>query len=73
MRHIDVAHAALMEAGRPDLAEIIIGFDDEDERGFYLEVIDDDGLTEADWKLIGRAEDQARAFIKLVAAIGDIR
>lgn len=60
MRHIDVAHAALMEAGRPDLAEIIIGFDDDDGT-FYLEV-NDDILDEADWALVNKAENLGRQF-----------
>ena len=35
MRAVDVAHAALMEAGRPDLADEILWFEDD---GGYLEV-----------------------------------
>lgn len=62
MQHIDVAHAALMEAGRPDLAESIKGFEDED--GFYLES-DEWILTDDEWDLIIKAEVMARAFVGL--------
>ena len=60
MTPIDVAHAALMEAGRPDLAEIIVWID-EDEWS-HIEVTD---LIcgEPEWELIDRAENIARAFI----------
>jgi hypothetical protein len=62
MQHIDVAHAALMEAGRPDLAESIIGRDDDDGFGFFLEV-NDDIMTDDEWALINKAENMARQFI----------
>lgn len=58
MEPIDVAHAALLEAGRSDLAETIEGFEDED--GFYLES-DEWILTEDDWAVINKAEALARA------------
>lgn len=62
MRHIDVAHAALQEAGRSDLAEGILGWEDED--GFYLEY-EDDILNPDDWVVVDRAETMARAFVGL--------
>lgn len=63
MRPIDVAHAALLEAGRRDLADWIHGWEDED--GFYLEFDDDEILDEADWVLIERAENLARQSLGL--------
>ena len=66
LRAIDVAHAALMEAGRPDLAESIIGFDDDDGFGFYLEVnldILDRTPTDDDLTLIVKAENLARMSV----------
>jgi hypothetical protein len=62
MEPIDVAWAALVEAGRRDLALEITGW--EDEGGFYLEA-DRTILSAADWKLIDRAEDIARQSIGL--------
>jgi hypothetical protein len=58
---VDVAHAALMEAGRPDLAETIAWFP---ECGGHIEV-NTILLDEPDWELIDRAENIARAFIGL--------
>ena len=66
---IDVAHAALLEAGRPDLAEWIHGWEDED--GFYLEY-DDDILDESDWAVIDKAETLARQSIGLGPRIREI-
>jgi hypothetical protein len=63
MEPIDIAHAALLEAGRPDLADCIIGF--EDEQGFYLEVMDELGADELD--IVNRAETLARGFVGLPA------
>lgn len=62
MRPVDVAHAALMEAGRPDLAELIVWFDDE--HGGYIEVTDEI-MSEADYVLIDRAETLGREFVGL--------
>ncbi len=64
MAPIDVAHAALMEAGRRDLAEWIHGWEDAD--GFYLEY-DDHILSDADWAIIDRAETIARMSVGLTA------
>ena len=58
----DVAHAALLEAGRPDLAVEIIAH--EDEGGPYLEY-DEDILDEDDWALITKAETIGRAAVGL--------
>ncbi len=57
---IDIAHAALCEVGRRDLADTIRGYVDED--GFYLEC-DDWILSAADWSLIDKAETLARASV----------
>jgi hypothetical protein len=57
---VNVAYAALTEAGRPDLAESVLGF--EDEGGFYLEV-NDFVLSEDEWALIDKAEQLARHAI----------
>mgnify|MGYP001769726114 CR=1 FL=1 len=62
MRPVDVAHAALMEAGRPDLAELIVWFDDE--HGGYIEVTDEI-VSEPDYVLIDRAETLGREFVGL--------
>jgi hypothetical protein len=62
MAPIDVAHAALLEAGRGDLAECVIGFEDED--GFYLELFDD-LTTKADLVVVDRAEAMARRSVGL--------
>jgi hypothetical protein len=62
MTPVDVAGAALCEAGRQDLAQMIVWFDDE--HGAYIEV-PDYILTEADWALVDRAETIARMFIGL--------
>lgn len=62
MRPVDVAHAALMEAGRPDLAELIVWFDDE--HGGYIEVTDEI-VSEDDYVLIDRAETLGRQFAGL--------
>jgi hypothetical protein len=67
----DVAHAALMEAGRPDLAELIAWFPGD---GGYLEA-NDDILDEADWSIISKAETLARASIgmpPIVRGIDDV-
>ena len=61
-RPVDVAYAALVDAGRPDLAQLIVWYDDVD--GGYLEV-NDLVLNEADWALVDKAEVIARAFIGL--------
>lgn len=63
MRAVDVAYAALVEVGRPDLANGIAWFD-EDWPGGYLEV-NEVILGEADWALITRAETIARQSIGL--------
>lgn len=63
MEPIDIAHAALLEAGRPDLADGIHGWDDESD-GFYLE-FDDDILDESDWAWIDKAETIARQSVGL--------
>jgi hypothetical protein len=57
MDAIEVACAALFEAGRADLAELVIGF--EDEGGFYLEVMDE-LAGGGDWAVVDRAEALAR-------------
>ena len=62
-RPVDIAYAALVEAGRPDLALLIVWYDDDD-CGGYLEV-NDLILTEDDWDLVDKAEVIARAFIDL--------
>lgn len=62
MTPVDVAHAALMEAGRPDLADVICWF--EDEQGGYIEVADEI-MSEDDYVLIDRAETLARSFVGL--------
>lgn len=69
-RPVDVAYAALVEAGRPDLAQLVVWYDDEDDSawpgatGGYLEV-NDLVLDEADWALVDKAEVIARASIGL--------
>lgn len=62
MRPVDIAHAALMEAGRPDLAALISWF--EDEHGGYIEVTDEI-VSETDYEVIDRAETLARQVIGL--------
>lgn len=62
MRPVDVAHAALLEAGQPDLAELIVWFDDDE--GGYIEVTDEI-VSEDDYVLIDRAETLGRRFIGL--------
>ena len=62
MRPVDVVHSALMEAGRPDLADIIVWFDDE--YGGYVEVTDEI-VSEDDYVLIDRAETLGRQFVGL--------
>lgn len=63
MTPIDVAHAALLEAGRPDLADGIIWYcDDSEEGGGYIE-FNDEILSESDWAIIDRAEALARSFV----------
>lgn len=57
-----MAHAALMEAGRPDLAEIIVWCDDE--LGGYIEV-NESILYRTDWEIVDRAETLARQFVGL--------
>jgi hypothetical protein len=52
----DVCHAALIEAGRPELAELVQFFYDDDGRP-YLEPIDD--VSDADWAVMKRAEELA--------------
>ncbi len=61
-RPVDVAYAALVEAGRPDLAQLIVWYDDEVDAGGYLEV-NDLILSEDDWALVDKAEVIARASI----------
>lgn len=61
---VNVAYWALIEAGRPDLAEIIVWFDEDDGNGGYLEVTDHI-LDEHDWNLVDKAETIARAFVGL--------
>ena len=58
----EVAYAGLREIGRDDLAQSILGFDAGDGFGFYLEV-DDFILSDADWKLIDKAEALGRQAI----------
>ena len=62
MEPIDIAHAALLEAGRPDLADVIIGFDDDG--GFYVEVLDWE-LAAEDLVVIDKAECLARQSVGL--------
>lgn len=62
MRPVDVAHAALLEAGRPDLAGIIVWVDDE--LGGYIEV-NESILYRSDWEIVDRAETLARRFVGL--------
>lgn len=64
MRPVDVAHAALLEAGRPDLAEMIVWFEDDDGDGGYIEVTDF-LVDEADYEVIDRAETLGRRFVGL--------
>jgi len=52
---IDVVDAALMDIGRPDLANIVTWFDEDDGLSGYVEV-NDDILNEADWAIVDRAE-----------------
>ena len=59
---IEVAYAALVEAGRPDLARWIHGW--KCDQGFYLDY-DGDDATGVDWALIYRAETLARQAIGL--------
>jgi hypothetical protein len=63
---VDVAHAALMEAGRPDLAAAITWFEGpgQDFDGGYLEA-NDDIYEDADWALIDKAETIARRSVGL--------
>ena len=61
MRAVDIAHAALCEAGRPDLADEILWFEDD---GGYIEV-DSEILNEFEWQLVNRAESLARASLGL--------
>lgn len=60
MNCIDIAHAALLEAGRRDLADSIKGFEDED--GFYVES-DEWVLSDDEWALIDKAETLARMSV----------
>lgn len=62
MHPVDVAHAALLEACRPDLAELIVWF--EDDLGGYIEVTDEI-VSEADYVMIDRAETLARQSVGL--------
>ena len=62
MHPVDVAHAALLDVGRPDLAALIVWFDDE--HGGYIEVTDEI-VSEDDYVLIDRAETLARQFVGL--------
>jgi len=59
----NVAHAALLEAGRPDLADEIATYANAI-TGPYLE-FDEDILDEADWALINKAETLGRAAVGL--------
>lgn len=53
MNAAEVARAALLEAGRPDLADIVLAFVDDD-GAYYLEPLDD--VTDpADLELLDRA------------------
>jgi hypothetical protein len=68
LRPVDVAHAVLIESGRPDLAEIIEWWDWEEngETGGFIEV-NDDVPDEDDWEVINRAEELAcKAFDRAV-------
>ena len=60
MTPIDVAYAALCDAGRPDLALLIVWMDDEP--GGYIELLDE--VSDADGVLVMRAEQLARMFAK---------
>ena len=62
MHPVDVAHAALLDVGRPDLGELIMWFDDE--HGGYIEA-NGRVLTEAEWALVDRAETLARQVVGL--------
>jgi len=67
---LNLARTVLVDVGRPDLAELILWFDDD---GGYIEVMDPDDLDEPDWAIIDKAETIARASIGLppLARIGD--
>lgn len=61
-RPVDVAAAALAEAGRTDLVDLIVWFDDPDSPGGgYLEVVDEVAGWN-DYRLIDKAEQMARMF-----------
>lgn len=62
MNRADVAHAALMEAGRPDLANLLMYFQ-EDDGTWYLEPMDDANLV--DMELMIRADLIAIASVGL--------
>lgn len=55
-RLADVAHSALMDAGHPDLAELVRFFWHDDESP-YLEPLDE--VTDAEWEIMQRAESLA--------------
>ncbi len=56
MNPADVAHAALLEAGRPDLAELVHVFENEDGSP-YLEYWDDDLPSDNDRRLMNKAQE----------------
>jgi hypothetical protein len=58
----DVSHAALMDAGRPDLAALVQWFEDDDGL-FYLEPMDE-LACEADAVLMMRAEQLAYEWLR---------
>ncbi len=57
---VDIAHAALMEAGRPDLAAEIIWYLESDTPGDGYIEFNFDILSDDDWALIDKAESLAR-------------
>lgn len=58
----EVAYGALQEVGRPDLADIVVWFEDDD--GPYAEVTDHI-LDKPDWDLVDKAETLGRAALGL--------
>jgi len=54
---VDITHAALLEAGRPDLADLVQFFENDD-GSLYLEPMDE--VSPADLKLMLRAEALAK-------------
>ena len=55
-RVADVAHSALMDAGHPDLAELVCFYWHDDESPYLLPLW---GVTAAEWAIMERAESLA--------------